>query len=83
MGITGSMSRRGNCYDNAVIESFWHSLKSILVHHRHFTSRAEVTLMIFDYIKSFYNRVRLQSSLGYMSPEDFKATHAAKPHAVA
>lgn len=83
MGITASMSRRGNCYDNAVIESFWHSLKNELVHRRHFSSRAEATLMIFDYIESFYNRVRLHSSLSYISPEAFEAAHAAKPQEAA
>lgn len=82
-GIAASMSRRGNCYDNAVIESFWHSLKNELVHRRHFSTRAEATLMIFEYIKSFYNRVRLHSSLGYMSPEAFEAAYTTKPQEAA
>jgi transposase InsO family protein len=76
MGIVASMSRRGNCYDNAVIESFWHSLKNELVHRQHFSTRDEATVLIFDYIESFYNRVRLHSSLGYRSPESFEAAHA-------
>lgn len=83
IGITASMSRRGNCYDNAVIESFWHSLKNELVHRQHFTSRAEATVLIFDYIESFYNRVRLHSSLGYMSPEAFEIVNAPAPQVAA
>jgi putative transposase len=75
-GITASMSRRGNCYDNAVIESFWHSLKNELVHRRDFATRAEATQAIFDYIEVFYNRVRLHSSIGYRSPAEFEAAHA-------
>jgi transposase InsO family protein len=79
VGITASLSRRGNCYDNAVIESFWHSLKNELVHRQHFSSRAEATVLIFDSIESFYNRVRLHSSLGYLSPEAFEAAHVPMP----
>lgn len=75
-GITASMSRRGNCYDNAVIESFWHSLKNELVHRQHFAARAEATAAIFDYIEVFYNRVRLHSSIGYQSPAACEAAHA-------
>ena len=74
-GITASMSRRGNCYDNAVIESFWHSLKVELVHRRSFATRIEAEQAIFEYIEVFYNRVRLHSSIGYVSPAAFEAAH--------
>lgn len=74
-GITASMSRRGNCYDNAVIESFWHTLKVELVHRRHFITRAEAIAAIFEYIESFYNRERLHSSLGYLTPAAFEAAY--------
>jgi transposase InsO family protein len=83
MGITASMSRRGNCYDNAVIESFWHSLTNELVHRQHFPSRTEATVQIFDDIESFYNRVRLHSSLGSLSPEAFETAHAPIPQEAA
>ena len=74
-GITASMSRRGNCYDNAVIESFWHSLKVELVHRRSFATRREAEQAIFEYIEVFYNRVRLHSSIGYLTPVAFEAVH--------
>jgi transposase InsO family protein len=74
-GLTASMSRRGNCYDNAVIESFWHSLKVELVHRRSFATRIEAEQAIFEYIEVFYNRVRLHSSIGYVSPAAFEAAH--------
>ena len=83
MGITASMSRRGNCYDNAVIESFWHSLKNELIHRQHLVSRDQAKAMIFDYIEVFYNRTRLHSSLGYLSPEAFEAIHARRPQEAA
>ncbi len=76
VGITASMSRRGNCYDNAVIESFWHSLKNELVHRQHFPSRSAATAAIFEYIESFYNRVRLHSSIGYLAPAAFETAYA-------
>ena len=83
MGIIASMSRRGNCYDNAVIESFWHSLKNELVHRQEFATRSEASVQIFSYIETFYNRRRLHSSLGYRSPEAFESDHArAIPEAV-
>jgi putative transposase len=81
VGITASMSRRGNCYDNAVIESFWHSLKNELVHRQHFATRSEATAAIFGYIETFYNRVRLHSSIGYLAPADFEAAHARSQEA--
>lgn len=71
-GLLASMSRAGNCYDNAAMESFWSRLKTELVQRREFTSRAEARLAIFEYVEVFYNRVRLHSALGYKSPVDFE-----------
>jgi putative transposase len=76
VGITASMSRRGNCYDHAVIESFWHSLENELVHRQHFATRAAVSAAIFEDIESFYNRIRLHSRIGYLAPAAFEAAHA-------
>jgi putative transposase len=72
-GLIASMSRKGNCYDNAFIESFWSSLKYEVVYHRRFATRAEARSAIFDYIEAFYNRTRLHSSLGYISPITFES----------
>jgi len=71
-GITQSMSRRGNCYDNAVAESFFHSLKTELTHHHQFETRSQANQAIFEYIEVFYNRQRLHSNNDYMSPVDFE-----------
>jgi transposase InsO family protein len=73
-GLLASMSRKGNCYDNAFIESFWSSLKYEVVYHHRFATRAEARSAIFDYIETFYNRTRLHSSLGYISPLTFEAS---------
>ncbi len=62
------MSRRGNCYDNAPVESFWGTLKTELVHHRRYQTRAEAAHEIMEYIDLFYNRQRRQARLGYLSP---------------
>lgn len=70
--LVPSMSRRGNCYDNATMESFWSTLKLELVYRSTFTTRAEARAQIFDYIESFYNRQRAHSALGYHSPVDFE-----------
>lgn len=67
-----SMSRKGNCYDNAAMESFWSTLKHELIYRRDFKTRAEARQAIFDFIEVFYNRQRLHSSLGYRSPVDFE-----------
>jgi transposase InsO family protein len=67
-----SMSRSGNCYDNAMMESFWATLKRELVHRCRFATRAEAHRAIFEYIEVFHNRERLHSSLGYQSPVDFE-----------
>ena len=72
-GLLPSMSRPGNCYDNAFIESFWSSLKYELVYHRRFTTFAQARNAIFDYIETFYNRTRLHSSLAYRSPFNFES----------
>ena len=71
-GIQQSMSRKGNCWDNAVSESFFHTLKTECVNHEKYASRDEATKSIFDYIEVFYNRQRLHSSIGYLSPVDFE-----------
>jgi putative transposase len=73
--IVCSMSRKGNCYDNAVQESFYHSLKTELVHHEHYRTREEARASVFEYIEAFYNRVRLHSTLGYKSPLQFELEH--------
>jgi len=71
-GVRPSMSRRGNCYDNAAMESFWSSLKRELVHRVHFATRAAARAALFEWIEIFYNRERLHSALGYQSPVDFE-----------
>ena len=68
-----SMSRQGNCYDNAAMESLGSSLKRELVHRCQFATRAEARAAIFEWIEVFYNRQRRHSSLGYLSPEAFEA----------
>jgi transposase InsO family protein len=72
-GITCSMSRPGNCYDNAMKESFWSTLKREAIGDRVFESIAEAKATLFEYIEVFYNRIRRHSSLGYVSPEAFEA----------
>ena len=72
-GITASMSRTGNCYDNAVTESFFGTLKTEHVHHQQFQSRDQARSSVFEWIEVFYNRQRRHSSLGYLSPEAFEA----------
>ena len=72
-GVLPSMSRSGNCYDNAAMESFWSSLKRELVHRCEFASRAAARAEIFEWIEVFYNRERFHSALGYKSPVDFEA----------
>jgi putative transposase len=70
-GMTCSMSRKGNCWDNAPTESFFNSLKNERVHCARYASRAEATADLFDYIEVFYNRSRRHSTLGYKSPTQF------------
>jgi len=71
-GLRGSMSRRGDCWDNAVAESFFASLKLELVYQVQWRTRAEVRTAIFEYLELFYNRRRRHSSLGYLSPVEFE-----------
>ena len=70
-GMVASMSRKGNCWDNAPMESFWGVLKTELVHHRRFASREQARQEITEYIEIFYNRQRKQARLGYLSPVSF------------
>ena len=72
-GLTASMSRKGNCYDNAFIESFFSTLKYELVYHHRFSNLAQARTALFDYIETFYNRIRLHSSLAYQSPINFES----------
>ena len=72
-----SMSRTGNCWDNAVVESFFHSLKVERIRHRHYRTRAEAYADVHDYIERFYNRIRRHSTLGNVSPVMYELQHAA------
>ena len=67
-GFKASMSRKADCYDNAPMESFFHTLKTELVHHRQYATRAEAICDIFAYIEGFYNRTRRHSAIGYITP---------------
>ena len=71
-GIVGSMSRKGDCWDNAPMESFFHTLKTELIHHRNYKIRQEAFSNIFNYIETFYNPKRRRSSLGYKSPAEYE-----------
>ena len=73
--ITRSMSRSGNCYDNAVVESFFGTLKSELVYRQRYHTRAQARSSVFEWIECWYNRRRRHSSLGYVSPEAFEARY--------
>jgi len=75
-GLVLSMSRKGNCYDHAVMESFFHTLKTELVDRKTYDTRAEAKADVFEYIEAFYNRLRLHSSLGYRSPLEFEVDAA-------
>jgi putative transposase len=72
-GLVASMSRKGNCYDNAVVESFFSTLKNELVHERDYHTREEAQAEVFEFIEVFYNRQRLHQTLGYVSPVQFEA----------
>ncbi len=71
-GITCSMSRKGNCWDNAVVESFFSSLKMEFVYERSFQTHEEARRALFEYIEAWYNRRRRHSALGYVSPEQYE-----------
>jgi putative transposase len=73
-GVQVSMSRKGDCYDNAVMESFWGSLKTEWVHHLNYQSIEQARQSIFKYIECWYNRRRRHSAIGYVSPEEFEAS---------
>ena len=81
-GMQASMSGKGDCWDNAPMESFWGLLKNELVHHRRFTTRAEAKREITEYIEMFYNRIRKQARLGYLSPAVFNQQYYANQLAV-
>jgi putative transposase len=72
LGIEAGMSRRGNCYDNAAMESFWATLKAECFDREIPATRQQARSMIFDYIETFYNSHRRHSSLGYLSPAQFE-----------
>ena len=72
LGIKQSMSRKGNCYDNAAMESFFHTLKTEWLHPLKITTKEKTKLRIFDYFEIFYNRNRIHSALGYISPVEFR-----------
>ena len=76
-GIVPSMSRKGDCWDNAPMESFFHTLKTELIHHRDYKTKQEAVSDIFNYIETFYNPKRRHSSLGYLSPAAFELTTRA------
>jgi putative transposase len=71
-GMKASMSRKGNCYDNAPMESFWGVLKNEQIHHCHYATRQEAIVDITEYIEIFYNRQRRQARLGFLSPASFE-----------
>jgi putative transposase len=77
-GCRQSMSRRGNCWDNAVTESFFGNLKSELVHHERFATRQEAKDKLFDYIEVFYNRSRIHSASEYFAPAEYEALYWAQ-----
>lgn len=71
-GFIQSMSRRGNCYDNAITETFFHTLKTELIGRKKYQTRDEARRRIFEYIEIFYNRKRLHSAIGYLTPAEFE-----------
>jgi len=80
-GMRPSMSRKGNCYDNAPMESFWGTLKNELVYHRHYRTREDAIREITEYIEVFYNRERRQKRLGYLSPVAYGKKYYARKSA--
>jgi transposase InsO family protein len=75
-GIICSMSRKGNCWDNATMESFFRSLKVECLYHHSFKTQEEAKMIIFDYMEIFYNRQRRHSTLNYLSPVDYEKSVA-------
>ena len=80
-GMRASMSRRGDCYDNAPMESFWGTLKNELVHHRRYATRAEAKASIQEYIEIFYNRQRRHSRIGFVPPALFAESFSKQAQA--
>ncbi len=78
-GMLASMSRKGDCWDNAPMESFWGTLKNELVHHRRYRTRSEAIQEITEYIEIFYNRQRKQARLSYLSPAAFTQRYYENP----
>lgn len=76
--VIASMSRTGNCWDNACVESFFSSVKNELVHHRDYSTREEARQDLFEYIEIFYNRKRRHSALGYKTPSEYENLTIAK-----
>lgn len=70
--FVGSMSKKGDCWDNAVAESFFHTLKVELIHRMKFRTRNEAKIKIFEYVEMYYNRKRAHSTLGYLSPMEYE-----------
>ncbi len=70
-GFVCSMSRKGNCWDNAPMEAFWGKLKCEWLYHKHFKTRDEARAAVFEYIEIFYNRVRIHASNGFLTPEEY------------
>lgn len=70
--LVGSMSRRGNCWDNAIAESFFHTLKVELVHEQHYKTCEEAKRSLFQYIESYYNKCRRHSAIDYKAPFEFE-----------
>ncbi|OGT42918.1 MAG: hypothetical protein A3F13_05840 [Gammaproteobacteria bacterium RIFCSPHIGHO2_12_FULL_40_19] len=70
--LIGSMSRKGNCWDNAIAESFFHTLKVELVHTQQYATREQAKQSIFQYIEAYYNQCRLHSSIDYKAPFEFE-----------
>ena len=71
-GLVQSMSRKGDCWDNAVAESFFHTLKTELTNHCNFNNQDEARNVIFEYIEVFYNRIRIHSANEYLAPVEFE-----------
>jgi putative transposase len=78
-GLEVSMSRKGDCYDNAAVESFFGTLKQELIHHEHYPTREVARQSLFEYIEVFYNRQRLHSTLGYLTPVQYEARSSIPP----
>jgi len=76
--MNASMSRKGNCFDNAPMESFWGTLKQELVHHRRYRNRQEAIQDITEYIEVFYNRQRRQARLDFLSPVAYEQKFYAR-----